>query len=132
MHIWIILGTPVAAIVLLIDFLLRRKKWSNNTRGEKVSLIVNMVSGIPYLILSAYGLLIGITGSSAETALGHAIYNVTLVLAAIYFLVAIAAVIATLILRKLGKIKASIWVNVIAIGYIVVVVLVNYFSGVLL
>ena len=131
MHIWIIMGLPIAGAVLLIDYLLRRKKWKDNTREEKLSLIVNMISGIPYLFFSAFGMLMGIVGSGAETSIGQVIYDVTLVLAGIYFIIAIAAIIATLILRKMGKLKASVWINVAALAYIVVVAFVNYLTGIL-
>ena len=117
MHLWIIMGLPVAGAVFLIDFLIRRKKWSNNTLAEKLSLIVNMISGIPYLFASAL-----------ETAIGNVIYEVTLSLAGIYFIIATAAIVGSLILRKKGKIKASIWINVAALAYIVVVVVANYLA----
>ena len=128
MHLWIIMGLPVAGAVLLIDFLIRRKKWSANTLAEKLSLIVNMISGIPYLFASALGMLLGISGSGAETVIGNVIYEVTLSLAGIYFIIATAAIVGSLILRKKGKIKASIWINVAALAYIVVVVVANYLA----
>lgn len=128
MHLWIIMGLPVAGAVLLIDFLIRRKKWSANTLAEKLSLIVNMISGIPYLFASALGMLLGISGSGAETVIGNVIYEVTLSLAGIYFIIATAAIVGSLILRKIGKIKASIWINVAALAYIVVVVVANYLA----
>ena len=122
------MGLPVAGAVLLIDFLIRRKKWSANTLAEKLSLIVNMISGIPYLFASALGMLLGISGSGAETVIGNVIYEVTLSLAGIYFIIATAAIVGSLILRKIGKIKASIWINVAALAYIVVVVVANYLA----
>ena len=128
MFIWIIAGLPIAGAVLLIDFLIRRKKWSANTLAEKLSLIVNMISGIPYLFASALGMLLGISGSGAETVIGNVIYEVTLSLAGIYFIIATAAIVGSLILRKIGKIKASIWINVAALAYIVVVVVANYLA----
>ena len=132
MEIWVIMGLPIAGIIFLLDYLLRRKKWSNNTKEEKLSLIVNMISVVPYMIFSAFGILMGITGNGTETALGNSIYEVTIVLAGIYFIVALAAIIGTLILRKIGKNKASIWLNVGALAYIVVVAFVNYFASELL
>ena len=44
MEIWIIIGLPIAVIIFLLDYLLRKTKWNENTRGEKTSLILNMVS----------------------------------------------------------------------------------------
>ncbi len=131
MTIWIIIGAPFAGIIFLIDYLLRRKKWKDNTTGEKASLIVNMVSVVPHMILSAFGLFLGLTGNGNKAFLADLVYNITLYMAGSYFLVALGAVIGALILRKMGKIKASIWINVITIAYIVVVSLVNYLADVL-
>ena len=132
MEIWIIMGLPIAGIIFLLDYLLRRKKWRDNTREEKAGLLLNMISVVPYMIFSAFGILMGITGNGTETALGNAIYEVTIALAEIYFIVALAAIIGTLILRKIGKNKASIWLNVGALVYIIVVAFVNYFANELL
>ena len=129
MEIWIIMGLPVAAAVLLVDYLLRRKKWKENTRGEKVSLIVNMASSVPHMFLSAYGMLLGITGYGAETAVGRVLEEVALTLAGVYFAVAVVAMIGALILRKMGKAQASIWINVIAFVYIVLMAVVYYLAG---
>lgn len=56
-------------------------------------------------------------------------YDATLMLGGIYFIVAIAAVILSLVFRKKGKTKASIWVNVIALLYIAVVLAVHELAG---
>jgi hypothetical protein len=130
--IWIIISLPIVAVVFLIDLLLRRKKWSENTTGEKISLIVSMVSVLPHLFLSAFGLLLGILGCGSETAFGKVLYDVTITMAALYFIVALGATIAALILRKVGKTKASIWINVIAIAYFLVVSIINTIAGNLL
>lgn len=132
MEIWIIIGLPIAGIVFLLDYLLRKTKWNENTSGEKTSLILNMVSVVPYMILSVFGIFMGITGNGTETVLGDFLYNLTIQMAGFYFVIAIGAVIGTLILRKIGKIKASIWVNVIAILYIVLVSAVNSIASELL
>ena len=129
MNIWLILGLPVAAVVFLLDYLLRRKKWADNSKEEKISLMVNMLTAGPYVFLSALGMLWGIVSGSAETAFGETLNDATLVMAGVYFIVAIVAVIMSFILRKIGKIKASIWINVIAFAYIVVVLSVNSLAG---
>ena len=129
MEIWIIIGLPIAGIVFLLDYLLRRKKWKENTKGEKASLIVNMVSVVPYMIFSAFGMLMGIVGYGAETAFGIALTDIMLVMGGIFFIIAAVAVIGTFILRKFGKIKASIWINVIALAYIVLVLSINTLAG---
>lgn len=128
----IMLTLVFAGIVFGIDYLLRKKKWENNTKGEKISLLINMFSVGPYAFLSAVGLLWGIASNSPETALGEVIYDVTLTMGSIYFVIAIAAVIVSLILRKYGKTKASIWVNAISLAYIVIVLFANHLAGILL
>ena len=132
MEIWFIIATPIAGIIFLLDYLWRRKKWKDNTKSEKVSLIVHMFSVVPYLFFSAVGILMGITGNTTETQFGNWLYNLTLNMAGFYFIIAILALISTLILRKIGKTKASIWINVIAIAYIIVLILINYLAGELL
>ena len=132
MYPWIILALISAAVVFFIDLLIRRKKPKENTRAEKVSLIVHMVVGGPYMFLSGLGMLWGITGSSAETAFGEVLYDVTIVMGGIFFIIAACAMIVSFILRKIGKIKASIWIHVIALAYIITVLTVNYLAGILL
>ena len=129
MNPWIMITLVLAGIVFGIDYLLRRKNWKNNTKEEKIGLLVNMFSVGPYAFLSVVGLLWGIASNSPKTALGEVVYNATLTMSSIYFVIAIIAVIASLVLRKYGKIKASIWVNAIALTYIVIVLFVNYLVG---
>ena len=132
MNIWLIIGLIMAGVVFLLDYLLRRKKWNDNTKQEKISLVISMVSIVVYMFFSALGMLWGIVEYVPETAFGNVLYDVTLIMAGIYFIIAFVAVILTFILRKLGKAKASIWVNIIAFAYILVVFLVNFLAGVLL
>lgn len=132
MNPWIVIAVIAAGIVFLIDYVLRRKKWKDNTKAEKTSLIVHMVSIGLYCFLSALGMLWGIAGNTPETAFGDVLYEATLMLAGVYFIVAIIATVGSFILRKTGKTKASIWINIIALAYGVVVMLVNYLAGILL
>ncbi len=132
MNPWIIVTLAGAGIVLALDRLLRRKKWQDNSKAEKASLLFNMFSVGPYVFLSALSMLWGIVPGSPETALGEVLYEATLMLGGIYFVVAAAAAILSLIFRKIGKVKASIWVNVIALAYIAVVLTVNTLAGKLL
>lgn len=129
MNPWIMITLVMACIVFGIDYLFRRKKWKNNSKEEKISLLVNMFSAGPYVFLSALGMLWGIASNSPETAFGEVLYDVTLMMGEIYFVIAIGAVIASLILRKKEKVKASIWVNVIALAYIAAVLTVNALVG---
>ena len=129
MNPWILLALVGAVAVYLLDLLIRRKGWKSSTKWENVSLIVHMASIGPHLFLSALGLFWGITGCGSDTAFGKVLYDVTIVMAGIYFFIALAAAISSLILRKVGKLKASIWVNIIAFAYIIIVLAVNYFAG---
>lgn len=132
MNIWVTITLIAAGIVFALDYLLRRKKWEDNSKEEKISLAVNMFSIGPYLFLSALGMLWGLASDSPETAFGEVLYDMTLTLAGIYFIIAIIAVIGSFIFRKIKKIKVSIWINVIAFVYIVVVLIVNSLVGELL
>ena len=129
MNPWVIILFVTAGVVFGLDYLIRRKKWKDNSQEEKISLIVNMFSVGPYIFLSALGMLWGITSNSPETAFGEVLYDATLMMGGVYFMVAAAAVILSFVFRKRGKIKASIWTNVIAFAYIAVVLTVNYFAG---
>ena len=129
MNPWIIILLFAAGVVFGLDYLLRRKAWHNNTKEEKISLLVNMFSAGPYVFLSALGVLWGIVPGSPETALGEVLYDATLIMGGIYFIVAAVATILSLIFRKIGKLKASIWINIIALVYIVAVLAVNSLAG---
>lgn len=129
MYPWIILLFVTVGIVFGLDYLLRRKKWKDNTKAEKISLTLHMLCVAPYVFLSVLGMLWGIVAGSAETALGRLLYDSTLVLAGIYFIIAIAAAVLSFIFRKKGKTKASIWVNILALLYIVVVLAINDLAG---
>lgn len=127
MNPWIIITLFCAMIVFVIDYLLRRKKWKENTKEEKISLIVHMFSIGPYVFLSVLGMFWGILLGQPKTAFGKMLYDATLLMGEWYFVIAIIAIIMSFVLRKKGKIKSSIWINVIAIVYIVVVFFINSF-----
>lgn len=129
MNPWLIITIIGAGIIFGLDYLLRKKKWKTNSNKEKTSLIINMFSVGPNTFLSMLGMLWGITGNSAKTGFGDMLYHVTLTMAGFYFVLAIAATISSLILRKKEKINMSIWVNIIAFTYIAVVLIVNTLVG---
>ena len=129
MNPWVIILFTMAVIVFGVDFLLRKKKWKENSKEEKISLIVNMFSVGPYIFLSILGMLWGIVPGSPDTSFGEILYDATLMMSGTYFLVAGAAVILSLVFRKSGKTKASIWVNVIAFLYIAAVLAINSFAS---
>ena len=132
MNPWLIILFVMAGVVFGLDYLVRRKKWNDNSKEEKVSLIINMFSVGIYAFLSILGMLWGIAAGTPETALGEVLYYVTILMAGSYFIIAFIAVILSFILRKIGKIKASIWTNIIALLYIIVVFAVNFLAGELL
>ena len=132
MNPWLIIAVIGAGIVFLIDYLLRRKKWADNTKTERTSLIVHMVSVPLYVFLSIFGLLWGIVAYSPDTAFGEALYDVTMTLGGYYWIAAAAAAIGSFIFRKIGKPKASIWINVIAFAYMAVLLGANSIAGKLL
>ena len=129
MKIWITIFLVAAGIVFGVDYLFRRKAWKNNSKEEKISLLVNMFSVGPYLFLSVAGILWGIVPGSPETAFGQALYDATLMMGGTFFVVAAVVAILSLIFRKIGMLKASIWINVIAFVYIVTVLTVNSLAG---
>ena len=103
MNPWLIIAVIGAGIVFLLDYLLRRKKWADNTKTERTSLIVHMVSVPLYVFLSIFGLLWGIVAYSPDTAFGEALYDVTMTLGGYYWIAAAAAAIGSFIFRKIGK-----------------------------
>ena len=129
MNPWVTILFVMAGAVFCLDYLLRRKKWKDNSKEEKISLLVNMFSVGVYIFLSALGMLWGIVVYSPETAFGQVLYDATLMMGGTYFVVAIAAVILSFVFRKAGKVKASIWVNVIAFAYIAAVLGINSLAG---
>ena len=88
-----------------------------------------MISAGIYTFLSVLGMLWEIVSSYPKTAFGKILYNSTLFMGSTYFIIAIAAAISSLILRKKQKTKASIWVNVISLIYIAVVLAINSLAG---
>ena len=131
MNPWIIILLLGAVIVFLLDFIFRRKKWKGNTKTEKISLLLNMFFVGIYLFASGLGLLWGITGSSADTAFGQTLYDVTLTMLGFNWVIALVATIGSFILRKKGKIKASILINVIGLGYMIVLFVISYLTDML-
>ena len=129
MNIWLIILFIMASAVFGLDYLFRRKKWEANSKGEKISLIVNMFSVGPYIFLSALGMLWGIAVNRPETTFGRVLYDATLTMGGIYFVVAVAAVILSFIFRKIGKIKASIWIHIFALAYMLLAFVISYLSG---
>ena len=131
MNPWIVILLIGAAIVFLLDYIFRRKKWNGNTKAEKISLLLNMFFVGIYLFASALGLFWGITGCGADTAFGQGLYDVTLVMLGFNWLIALIATIGSFILRKKEKIKASIWINVICLGYMIILFVISWLTELL-
>ena len=129
MNPWIIIALVLAAVIYAIDYLFRKKKWKDNSKLEKISLIIHMCSGGPYVFLSGLGMLWGIVDSNPKTTFGEFIYKLTLMMGEYYFIVAIVTMIASFILRKKEKTKASIWINVLSLLYIIAVLSINSLVG---
>lgn len=129
MNPWLVILLLMAAAVFGLDRLIRKKKWAENTKEEKVSLLVNMFSVGVYAFASVVGMLWGLAAGGAESVIGEVISEVTYWMAGTYFIVALVAVVLSFVLRAAGKAKASTWTNIIALLYIVVVLTVNTLAG---
>ena len=126
---WIIIALIGAVIVFLLDFALRRKKWNMNTVKEKISLVIHMIFVTLYAFSSVLGIFLGIVGASPDTIFGQKLYDITLLMASYIWVVAIISTIASFILRKKGKTKASILINIFTLAYILIVFVVNHLAG---
>lgn len=129
MYPWLLILFASAGFVFCLDYLVRKKRWKDNSGAEKLSLLVNMFSVGPHAFFSMLGLLWGIVPLTPKTQFGMILYDVTLTLGEVYFAVALAAVMMSFVFRIKGKAKAGIWVNVIAFLFIAVVLAVNSLAG---
>ena len=126
MIIWAVPCLFFTGIVYLIDFLLRRKKWADNTQSEKNGLILTFLMSFPYLICSAYGIFMGIVGPSHDGELMRKLYEILLVVGGATFAVCLLATISSLVLRKLGKSVAANWSLLIGLFYCVAVLAASF------
>ncbi len=132
MNPWISVMLVSAGIVFLLDLIVRRKKWKDNTKTEKISLLLNMFSVVIYAFSSVLGVFWGIAGGSPDTAFGKLFYDVTLKILACNGIVSIVAIVGSFILRKRGKAKTSILLNLLAMAYMIILFITNYFAGAVL
>ena len=107
MLIWSVPTLCLAAVVLLIDYIVRRKKWSENTKSEKTGLILTLVVSFPYIFCSIYGRLMGIVGPRGKGPVTEFLHEVLLAAGQGAIFVCIAALVASLVLRRQGKAVAS-------------------------
>ena len=117
MIIWSVPCLFFTGLVLLIDFIARRKKWGENTKSEKNGLILTLAVSFPYIFCSVYGILFGIIGPNGDSPFMKALYNIVLLGGKGTFFVCLIATIASLVLRKRGKSGASNRALVIGLLY---------------
>ena len=126
MIIWIVPTLFFAGIVLLIDFIARRKKWHENSKTEKIGLILTLLVSFPYIFCSIYGALFGIVGPRGSTSLMIALHEIAVLGGTGIAWVCLAATIASLILRKRGKAAASNLALLIGLLYCAVITGVSF------
>ena len=110
MNPWIAIGLFLALVYYLIDLIVRRKKWSNNTKEEKISLVLGMAILSVYAFCSALGMLIGIVGGGGSV-LSEFIHQATIAVGAVIWLLSLVSALGSIILRKKGKARASIMIH---------------------
>ena len=126
MLIWIVPTLIFAGVVLLIDFIMRRKKWGKNTKFEKIGLILTLVMSFPYIFCSIYGALFGIVGPRGTSSLMLALYEIVVLGGKGIVFVCLATTIASLVLRRLGKAAASNRMLLIGLLYCAVITGVSF------
>ena len=107
MIIWIVPTLIFAGVVLLIDFIARKKKWNENTKSEKIGLILTLLVSFPYIFCSIYGSLFGIVGAQGASSLMIALHEIVVLGGKGIVFVCLAATFASLVLRRRGKAAAS-------------------------
>lgn len=126
MIVWSIPTLALAGLILLIDFIVRRKKWDENTKTEKIGLILTLLVSFPYIFCSIYGVLFDIVGAKGTSALMITLYEIVVLGGKGIVFVCLAATIASLVLRRLGKAAASNWSLVIGFLYCAVITGVSF------
>ena len=110
MNLWITIGIFLALVYYLIDLILRRRKWSSNTKEEKISLVLGMAILSVYAFCSALGMLVGIVGGG-NSILAEVVHQATIAVGAVIWLLSLVSAIGSIILRKKGKARASIMIH---------------------
>lgn len=126
MIIWIVPTLFFAGVVLLIDFIVRRKKWHENTKTEKTGLVLTLLVSFPYIFCSIYGSLFGIGGPQGASSLMIALHEIVVLGGQSIFWVCLAATIASLVLRRREKAAASNWSLMIGFLYCAVITGVSF------
>ena len=126
MIIWIVPTLFFAGVVLLVDFIARRKKWHENSKTEKNGLILTLLVSFPYIFCSIYGALFGILGPRGTTSLMITLHEIVVLGGQGIVFVCLAATIASLVFRKMGKALASNWSLMIGLFYCAVITGVSF------
>lgn len=121
--IWLVPSFLYICIVFFIDYLIRKKRWSENTSTEKQSLIINALASFPYVFCSFLGLFLGITGVEYDSNFLNILYDIILIAGNCIGIVSLIATVASLVFRKIGKSDLSKKVHYIALIYIFIVVI---------
>ena len=126
MIIWIVPTLIFAGVVLLIDFIARRKKWRENTKTEKIGLVLTLLVSFPYIFCSIYGSLFGIVGPQGTSSLMNALHEIVVLGGKGIGVICLAAAIVSLVLRKRDKATASNWSLLIGLLYCAVITGVSF------
>ena len=121
MVIWLIPTLFFAGVVFLVDFILRRKKWCENTKIEKLGLVLTLLVSFPYIFCSIYGTLFDIVGPQGTSAFMTTLHEIVALGGKGIVFVSLAATIMSLALRKCRKAAASNWSLLIGFLYCAVI-----------
>ena len=114
----------ILTIVVLIlvffglDMLIRKTGWKDNTHDEKISLAINLLTIPVYYLMGSVGVLFGMVGTTAETELGTILFDISTILGAFTGVIVLIISIVSIILRKQGRTRASKWVHMGSLVYI--------------
>ncbi len=128
---FVLIGILLVVLFFGLDFLVRRTKWSDNTKDEKVSLIINMITIPIYYLMGSVGILFAMVDTTARTELGKMLFEVSAVLASFSGAVVFAISIASIVLRKKGQTRGSKWVHMGSFIYIMLYAALANFSNML-
>lgn len=105
-------------VFFLLDLLIRRTSWKNNTKDEKMSLIINFITIPIYFLMSSVGVLFGIVDCNAQTEFGKMLFDISVVMGSFTGITVVIVSVFSIILRKKGRTRASKWVHIGSLAYI--------------
>lgn len=128
---FILTGIVLMFVFFGVDYLVRRKKWKDNTKDEKASLIINLVTIPVYYIMGTVGILFAIVGTTAKTEFGNILFEISGVLSSFTGVIVLIVTIGALILRKKGQVRGSKWIHMGSFIYIMLYAALANLSNVL-